>query len=345
MAALGTGEYGADLPVLKASATVIRMAQNRPFFAAALTGSVALHMLALFALNILERDSSVRPGVLEIPVELVSDPSPADKKQGNAAAKPASPGPLGGEVKGGAAAEQASKSDSPKARPPGEKPSARKEANQPKPMAKGEPPKAAAPAQKRAEEARQAKPAKPLAAQPAPAKPAVAQAPPSKPPQPQPQTSQSPPNPPPQPAQQTAKAQAPPVAAPTMAALQPRTAHLAPASPYGVDDPWRAVAVPVPSATGDEAMSYKTIVFGMLEVAKQFPADARARGAHGTAEIYFELDEQGHVKTVKLLQSSADLELDVESLAVVERAAPFPKPPPGAQRIFAAQIEFDPNAR
>lgn len=119
-------------------------------------------------------------------------------------------------------------------------------------------------------------------------------------------------------------------------------------SPFGImdDDPLlRAVAVPKPTAEGDEALSYKTVVFGMLELAKQFPADARARGAQGTATIYFEINDDGSAKNIRLLKSSGDTELDAESLAVVLRASPFPKPPPGARRVFAADIEFDPAER
>lgn len=108
-------------------------------------------------------------------------------------------------------------------------------------------------------------------------------------------------------------------------------------------DNWQAVAVPAPSEDGDEDLSYKTVVFSKLELAKQFPPDARARGARGSALIKFDLNDNGTVKSVTLLRSSGDTELDVESLAVVERAAPFPKPPPGAQKSFAAAIEFDPS--
>jgi colicin import membrane protein len=107
-------------------------------------------------------------------------------------------------------------------------------------------------------------------------------------------------------------------------------------------DDSRAVAVPSPTDDGDDVISYQTLVFGMLELKKQFPEDARRRGAYGTALIYFELNDDGSVKREKLLRSSGDAALDVESLALVQRAAPFPKPPPGAQKIFAADITFPP---
>jgi TonB family protein len=318
--------------VLETSGGVMRMAQSRPLFAAVLAGSLALHVLALFILNLLERAPPIRPDTaIEIPVELVSDPAAEkDKGAGKEAAneKKASAGQPGAEAKGEAKpkTEQAAKSEPPKQPPSAPAEKQAKSANPAKPAeAKPEPPKA-------------------VAAQPQPPKPAVAE--PPKLPQPSAQSSE-----PPKPSSQPA--QAPPPASgstpanpmPTMAALELRAARPAPVSPFGVDDPWQAVAVPTPSAGGDQLLSYKTAVFGMLELAKQFPADARARGAHGTATVYFEIDDQGRVKTVKLLASSGDTELDVESLAVVERAAPFPKPPPGAQKAFAAEIEFDPAER
>ncbi len=109
-----------------------------------------------------------------------------------------------------------------------------------------------------------------------------------------------------------------------------------------MQDNSRAVAVPQPSDDGDDIVSYQTLVFGMLELKKEFPEDAKRRGVFGTAQIYFELNDDGSVKSEKLLKSSGDAALDVESLALVQRAAPFPKPPTGAQKVFAADITFPP---
>lgn len=103
---------------------------------------------------------------------------------------------------------------------------------------------------------------------------------------------------------------------------------------------FRAVAVPLPTEGGDELMSYKMIVFGLLERAKQYPESARERGARGNAVVSFTIDETGTLTNVSLVRSSGDTDLDVESLALVARAAPFPKPPPDAQRAFAAEITF-----
>jgi colicin import membrane protein len=103
---------------------------------------------------------------------------------------------------------------------------------------------------------------------------------------------------------------------------------------------FRAVAVPVPTEGGDEPMSFKMIVFGLLERAKHFPDSARERGARGSAVVTFTLDDAGELTNVSLLRSSGDADLDAESLALVARAAPFPKPPPDAQHAFAAEITF-----
>jgi colicin import membrane protein len=105
-------------------------------------------------------------------------------------------------------------------------------------------------------------------------------------------------------------------------------------------DSFRAVAVPLPAATGGEAMSYSFIVGGMLERVKQYPETARQRGAKGIAIIGFVLDESGRIASVSLLRSSGEADLDTESVAVVNRAAPFPPPPPGAQDSFAIEVAF-----
>jgi protein TonB len=105
-------------------------------------------------------------------------------------------------------------------------------------------------------------------------------------------------------------------------------------------DGFRAVAVPLASESGGEAMSYKVIVGGMLERVKHYPETARQRGAKGIAIIGFVLDESGQITSVSLLRSSGEADLDAESVALVNRAAPFPRPPPGAQDSFAIEVAF-----
>lgn len=352
--------------VLEASAGVVRMAQSRPLFVGILIGSMALHLCTLLILDLLERAPPIKPDTaLEIPIELVSD---ADAKKGEKGDKGETGGKEGAKGAQGLAGQPGQKTENKAEAKPDSKPQAtpaaqseikppsqaaaklpqapektmeaRPRASEPKATEPAKPEPAPKPA------ASQVEPPKPVATQPEPPKPelaksAVAQTEPPKPaPLPRPVAAQAAvPVPTPQPT----AVQAPPV---EMAALQPQPPRPASApSPFGMmSDPFQAVAVPTPSDDGDEDMSYKTIVFGMMELAKQFPDDARTRGAHGTARIQFELNDDGTVKNVTLLQSSGDASLDVESLAVVERAAPYPKPPPGAQKAFAAVIEFDNDA-
>ncbi len=99
-------------------------------------------------------------------------------------------------------------------------------------------------------------------------------------------------------------------------------------------DSFRAVAVPLPATTGGEATSYRVIVGGLLERVKHYPETARQRSAKGIATIGFVLDELGRIASVSLLRSSGEADLDRESVALVNRAAPFPPPPPGAQRFL-----------
>jgi TonB family protein len=86
-------------------------------------------------------------------------------------------------------------------------------------------------------------------------------------------------------------------------------------------------------------MSYRFIVGGMLERVKHYPETARQRGAKGIAIIGFVLDESGRIASVSLLRSSGEADLDAESVALVNRAAPFP-PPRGAQDSFAIEVSF-----
>jgi colicin import membrane protein len=105
-------------------------------------------------------------------------------------------------------------------------------------------------------------------------------------------------------------------------------------------DRFRAVAVPLPSESDGESISYKVIVFSNMARVKHYPDSAIQRGAKGIAVIGFVLDENGGVVSVVLLRSSGDADLDAESVALVNRAAPFPPPPPGAERSFAAEVAF-----
>jgi TonB family protein len=360
--ALGIDDYRLAVDpiarVLETPDGVARVAQSRPLFAAVLTGSLALHLLALFILNLSERAAPTQPDAgVEIPVELVNDPDPTKKVKAEKGDKYQQSTAKGAQLKQTAKSGTKPQAEAAKLPQP-EKPKDSTPAAQ-KPLSQPSTEKPAAAETKPASSPVKSEPPKQVAktAQTVPSKPAAMVEPP-KAATPKPSVTVEPPKPAPpvaspKPASAPVQAAEPPkptptvTPAPVMAALQPLlTKPAGGQSPYGLmPDNWQAVAVPAPSEDGDDELSYKTVVFSKLELAKQFPQDARARGARGSSLIQFDLNDDGTVKSVTLLRSSGDTELDVESLAVVERAAPFPKPPPGAQKSFAAVIEFDPSQR
>jgi len=67
----------------------------------------------------------------------------------------------------------------------------------------------------------------------------------------------------------------------------------------------------------------------IFEHYKRYPPEARARGEQGVAKLGFVLDEEGRLLSSRIIASSGFAPLDEETLALVQRAQPFPPPPPG----------------
>ncbi|TCM84526.1 cell envelope integrity protein TolA [Rhodovulum steppense] len=61
--------------------------------------------------------------------------------------------------------------------------------------------------------------------------------------------------------------------------------------------------------------------------------------SHGAAVVAFRIAENGGLAGASLAQSSGSASLDQAALRLVQRAAPFPAPPSGAQRSFSIRIE------
>jgi len=63
-------------------------------------------------------------------------------------------------------------------------------------------------------------------------------------------------------------------------------------------------------------------------------------GGTGTARVSFSISSGGGLAGVRLASSSGNSRVDSAAVAHVKRAAPFPKPPAGAQRSFVIPIQF-----
>ncbi|MEL6414897.1 MAG: TonB family protein [Pseudomonadota bacterium] len=63
-------------------------------------------------------------------------------------------------------------------------------------------------------------------------------------------------------------------------------------------------------------------------------------GARGTAHIRFTVTASGGLGSVRVSRGSGNSKVDRAAVAHIQRSAPFPKPPPGAQRTFVIPIEF-----
>jgi protein TonB len=60
---------------------------------------------------------------------------------------------------------------------------------------------------------------------------------------------------------------------------------------------------------------------------KRYPTAARSRGEQGTATVAFTIDRDGRLLSSRIVQSSGSSLLDDETLAMLARAQPMPKPP------------------
>jgi len=104
-----------------------------------------------------------------------------------------------------------------------------------------------------------------------------------------------------------------PTAPPPAEALAPR-----PAAP----SPGRVMR---PSAAA--VSSWQRSLAAHLERYKRYPTQAQARGENGIVNLAFSIDRQGRVVSSHILRGSGSQILDEETLAMLKRAEPLPRPP------------------
>ncbi|WP_299206092.1 TonB family protein [uncultured Tateyamaria sp.] len=76
------------------------------------------------------------------------------------------------------------------------------------------------------------------------------------------------------------------------------------------------------------------------EIMRKLQRARRPRvGDRGVATVSFRIASNGGLSAVSVARSSGSRDLDNAALQVIRGAAPFPAPPPGAQRSFSIQIK------
>ena len=107
-------------------------------------------------------------------------------------------------------------------------------------------------------------------------------------------------------------------------AMLPPEPAVVPAPPREETPP----APPRPARARADTATWKSQVITLLEHNKRYPSVARARGEQGTARLAFRIDSDGHLLSSRLVAGSGSAALDAETLALVQRAQPYPPPPP-----------------
>jgi protein TonB len=86
--------------------------------------------------------------------------------------------------------------------------------------------------------------------------------------------------------------------------------------------------VPQPSRARADAKTWISQIITIIEHNKRYPSEARSRGEQGVTRLAFRIDHDGHLLSSRIVASSGSAALDAEALALLQRAQPFPPPPP-----------------
>jgi len=82
---------------------------------------------------------------------------------------------------------------------------------------------------------------------------------------------------------------------------------------------------------------WQSLLAAHIEHFKRYPAEARSRGEQGIAKVAFKIDHEGNLLASRIVQSSGSATLDHETLAMLARARPMPRPP---DQISDAELNF-----
>lgn len=110
-----------------------------------------------------------------------------------------------------------------------------------------------------------------------------------------------------------------------------------PPKPEPPSEEKHATAPPQAKTTPSSVIRWQSLLAAHIEHFKRYPAEARSRGDQGTAKVAFTIDHEGHLLSSRIVQSSGSDTLDRETLAMLARAQPMPKPP---DNVFDSELSF-----
>ena len=120
----------------------------------------------------------------------------------------------------------------------------------------------------------------------------------------------------------------------------PASSTARPTPPAAATGASRAAAAGAVGAPKADTAAYQSEVLARIAAQKRYPEAALARAPQGVAVVRFSIDASGQVVGASLARSAGDPVLDAEAVATVRRASPFPPPPAGTPRNFAASLNF-----
>jgi protein TonB len=115
--------------------------------------------------------------------------------------------------------------------------------------------------------------------------------------------------------------------------VQAAAVPVATAPPQIAAPPLQSVAAPVAGLSGAAAKaeaSWRKDLVSRIARYRRYPKAAREHRLEGLVTLQFTVDRAGRVLASRVLESSGSPLLDAEAMAMLQRAAPLPLPPPQA---------------
>jgi periplasmic protein TonB len=106
----------------------------------------------------------------------------------------------------------------------------------------------------------------------------------------------------------------------------------------------QATAPQASKAVPRTVIRWQSTLAAHLERFKRYPPEARSHGEQGITKVAFTIDHEGHLLTSRVVQSSGSPALDRETLEMLVRAQPMPKPPDEVsdrELSFVAPVRFN----